>query len=74
MPPAVLALETRGDKRFCEICGNLLRCAALAIRPYWGGSCQGFRTLGVVCETLAAASRLIDLMPGNDDGVIGCEK
>jgi hypothetical protein len=35
---------------------------------------QGFRTLGVVCETLAAASRLIDLMPGNDDGVIGCEK
>jgi hypothetical protein len=35
---------------------------------------QGFRTLGVVCETLAAASRLIDLMPGNNDGVIGCEK
>ena len=35
---------------------------------------QGFRTLGVVCETLAAASRLIDLMPGNDDGVIGREK
>ena len=35
---------------------------------------QGFRTLGVVCETLAAASRLVDLMPGNDDGVIGCEK
>jgi hypothetical protein len=31
---------------------------------------QGFRTLGVACETLAAASRLIDLMPGNDDGVI----
>ena len=31
---------------------------------------QGFRTLGVVCETLAAASRLIDRMPGNDDGVI----
>jgi hypothetical protein len=35
---------------------------------------QGFRTLGVVCETLAAASRLIHLMPGNDYGVIGCEK
>ena len=31
---------------------------------------QGFRTLGVVCETLAAASRLIDLMPGNEEGVI----
>ncbi len=31
---------------------------------------QGFRTLGIVCETLAAASRLIDRMPGNDDGVI----
>ncbi len=31
---------------------------------------RGFRTLGVACETLAAASRLIDLMPGNDDGVI----
>ncbi len=31
---------------------------------------QGFRTLAVACETLAAASRLIDRMPGNDDGVI----
>jgi hypothetical protein len=30
---------------------------------------QAFRTLGVVCDTLAAASRLMDLMPGNDDGV-----
>jgi len=30
---------------------------------------RGFRTLGVICETLAAASRLIDLMPGNDEGV-----
>ena len=35
---------------------------------------QGFRILGVVCETLAAASRLIDLMPGNDDGVITREE
>jgi len=35
---------------------------------------QGFRTLGVVCNTLAAASRLIDLMPGNDDGVIPREE
>jgi hypothetical protein len=34
---------------------------------------QGFRTLGVVCETLAAASQLIDLMPGNDEGVIARE-
>lgn len=34
----------------------------------------GFRTLGVVCDTLAAASRLIDLMPGNDDGVIAHEE
>jgi hypothetical protein len=31
---------------------------------------DGFRILGVVCDTLAATSRLIDLMPGNDDGVI----
>ncbi len=30
---------------------------------------QGFRTLGVACRTLAAASRLIDLMPGNEEGV-----
>ena len=36
--------------------------------------CLGFRTLGVVCETLAAASRLIDLMPGNEDGVIAREE
>jgi hypothetical protein len=35
---------------------------------------QGFRMLGVVCNTLAAASRLIDLMPGNDDGVITREE
>jgi hypothetical protein len=31
---------------------------------------KGFRILRVVCETLAAASRLIDLMPGNEEGVI----
>lgn len=35
---------------------------------------QGFQTLGVVCETLAAASRLIDLMPANDDGLISREE
>jgi hypothetical protein len=35
---------------------------------------QGFRTVAVVCETLAAASRLIDLMPGNDEGVITREE
>jgi len=34
---------------------------------------NGFRTLAVACETLAAASRLIDLMPGNDEGVIARE-
>jgi len=27
---------------------------------------NAFRTLGVVCQTLAAASRLIELMPGNE--------
>jgi hypothetical protein len=35
---------------------------------------QGFQTLSVACETLAAASRLIDLMPGNIDGVIAREE
>jgi hypothetical protein len=35
---------------------------------------EGFRTLGVVCDTLAAASRLIDLMPGNEEGVITREE
>jgi hypothetical protein len=34
---------------------------------------KAFRTLGIVCETFAAASRLIDLMPGNDDGIIARE-
>ena len=34
---------------------------------------DAFRTLAVVCETLAAASRLIDLMPGNEEGVIAHE-
>ncbi|MBZ5685515.1 MAG: hypothetical protein LAP86_10815 [Acidobacteriia bacterium] len=42
-------------------------CDAASVR-------QGFRTLGVVCETLAAASRLIDRMPGNADGVITREE
>ena len=31
---------------------------------------RAFRTLAVACETLAAAARLIDLIPGNDDGLI----
>ena len=34
---------------------------------------KAFPILGVACETLAAASRLIDLMPGNDDSVINRE-
>jgi len=29
-----------------------------------------FKALGVACETLAAASRLMDLMPGNDKWII----
>ena len=29
-----------------------------------------FQTFGVVCETLAAVSRLIDQMPGNDGGIV----
>jgi hypothetical protein len=32
--------------------------------------CRAFATLGVACRTLAAASQLIDLMPGNDGGII----
>jgi len=31
---------------------------------------SAFRTFAVACETLAAASRLVDLMPGNDKYVI----
>jgi hypothetical protein len=31
---------------------------------------QAFRTFGVVCDTLAAASRVIDLMPGSERWVI----
>jgi len=31
---------------------------------------QGFRTVAVLCEALAAVTRLIDLMPGNEEGVI----
>jgi len=34
---------------------------------------DGFRTLAVFSETLAAASRLIDLMPANEEGVIARE-
>lgn len=35
---------------------------------------QGFQTLAVLCRTLAGASQLIDLMPGNEDGVITREE
>jgi len=35
---------------------------------------RSFSILGVACGALAAASRLIDLMPGNDDGVITREE
>ena len=31
---------------------------------------DAFHVFGVACETIAAASRLIDLMPGNDKWVI----
>lgn len=31
---------------------------------------QAFRTFGVICSTLAAASRVIDLMPGSERWVI----
>jgi hypothetical protein len=31
---------------------------------------QAFRTFGVICDTLAAASRVIDLMPGSERWVI----
>ena len=34
---------------------------------------QAFRILAVLSRTLAAASKLIDLMPGNEDGVIARE-
>lgn len=34
---------------------------------------DAFRTLAAFCQTLAAASRLIDLMPGNEDGVVSRE-
>jgi hypothetical protein len=31
---------------------------------------DAFHVFGVACETIAAAGRLIDLMPGNDKWVI----
>jgi hypothetical protein len=32
---------------------------------------DAFHVFGVACETIAAASKVIDLMPGNDKWVIG---
>ena len=32
---------------------------------------DAFQVFGVACDTIAAASRLIDLMPGNDNWVVG---
>jgi hypothetical protein len=31
---------------------------------------HAFRTFGVLCKTLAASSKLIDMMPGNEQWVI----
>jgi hypothetical protein len=31
---------------------------------------DAFHVLGVACQTIAAASRLVDLMPGNDQWII----
>ena len=38
-----------------------------AMRPDGTGIRRAFDTLGKLCETLAAASRLIELMPGNEE-------
>ena len=35
-----------------------------------GTARDAFQVFAVACETIAAASRLIDLMPGNDKWVI----
>ncbi len=43
----------------------------IPFRPNYTASVHSaFRTFAVACETLAAASRLVDLMPGNDKYVI----
>jgi len=56
------------------------RVQLLLMQPFFGTLClrlkltesvlSTFHIFGVACQTIAAASRVIDLMPGNDQWII----
>ncbi len=77
--PCLLALFAEGDAVeacFMEEAEGMLEVTPEAnlIIPFDPGHAESvraaFKVFGVACETLAAASRLIDLMPGNDKWVL----
>jgi hypothetical protein len=77
--PCLLALFAEGDP--VEACFNEEADGMLEVTPEANliipfdptltqSVRDAFRVFGVACETIAAASRLIDLMPGNDKWII----
>jgi len=77
--PCLLALFAEGDPvaaAFDEEAQGMLEVTPepnliIPFDPANTGSVRGaFRVFGVACETIAAASQLIDLMPGNDKWII----
>jgi hypothetical protein len=77
--PCLLALFAEGDgveATFTEEADGMLEVTPEPnlIIPFDPASTESvrdaFRVLAVACETIAAASRVIDLMPGNDKWVI----
>jgi hypothetical protein len=78
--PCLLALFAEGDS--IEACFNEEADGMLEVTPesnliipFQSTSNESvrhaFHVFGVACETIAAASKVIDLMPGNDKWVIG---
>jgi hypothetical protein len=77
--PCLLAVFAEGDSIeacFNEEADGMLEAAPepnliIPFEPTSNESvCHAFHVFGVACETIAAASRIIDLMPGNDKWVI----
>jgi hypothetical protein len=77
--PCLLALFAEGDPvaaAFDEEAQGMLEVTPepnliIPFDPANTGSVRGaFRVFGVACETIATASQLIDLMPGNDKWII----
>ena len=80
--PGVLVVFAQNDSvegQFDDESQSMMECTpepnlVIPLNAFMPGSVQSaFTTLAAVCETLEAACRLIDLMPGNDKWVTDAE-